>query len=129
MYLFDSDVIIDFLKGKNLGFFKISDFLNKKTYLSIASWIELTYGIKRSKSQIQDFNDFEYFLETFSITLLPIDEKVASQFVDIKIHLEEERRLLEDFDLLIASTALVHNLLLVTRNKKHFSRIKNLLLV
>jgi len=59
MYLFDSDVIIDFLEGKDPGFSTASNLLDKKIYISIASWIEIVYGIKKSKSQYKDFNDLK----------------------------------------------------------------------
>lgn len=123
MFLFDSDVIIDFLRKKEPGFSLVSDFLKKKIFISITSWVEIVYGIEKSKGQ---YKDFDNFLDTFSITILPIDKTVAKEFICIKLILEKERKLLDNFDLLIAGTALAYNLTLVTRNIKHFSRIKNL---
>lgn len=44
----------------------------------------------------------------------------------LKANLRQQGLLIEDFDLLIAATALVHNLILVTNNTKHHSRVPGL---
>ncbi len=44
----------------------------------------------------------------------------------LKSKLEKAGKPLDDFDLILASTALTHNLILVTNNEKHFQRIKGL---
>ena len=51
-----------------------------------------------------------------------------SKFAAIKVYLEKKGKRLEDFDLLIAVTALVNNLTLVTYNKRHFERIEGLII-
>ena len=73
--------------------------------------------------------EFKDFIDSFSVVMIPIESSVAAEFIKIKIDLEKKRVPLADFDLLIAATALVNNLILATRNKKHFSRIKNLKLI
>jgi tRNA(fMet)-specific endonuclease VapC len=47
-------------------------------------------------------------------------------FADLKSRLEMEGKRLDDFDLLIASTALALNYRLVTNNERHFRRIPGL---
>ena len=44
----------------------------------------------------------------------------------IKTSLQSEGQIIDEFDLLIASTAIVHGYTLVTNNLKHFKRIENL---
>jgi tRNA(fMet)-specific endonuclease VapC len=44
----------------------------------------------------------------------------------MKAQLEKEGRRLDDMDLMIASTALASNLILVTNNAAHFERITGL---
>jgi len=44
----------------------------------------------------------------------------------IKSNLERKGNIIEDMDILIAATALSHNLILVTNNVKHFEKIKDL---
>lgn len=65
-------------------------------------------------------------IQDMSISVLPIDKRIVTQYITIKLALEEKGVKLQDFDLLIAATAIEHDLTLVTGNKKHFNRIKNL---
>jgi tRNA(fMet)-specific endonuclease VapC len=61
--------------------------------------------------------------------LFPIIEAtrvVMETFAGLKVDLERAGQRLDDFDLIIASTALVLNYRLVTNNEKHFKRIPGL---
>jgi predicted nucleic acid-binding protein len=49
-------------------------------------------------------------------------------FGEIKSNLERKGNIIEDMDILIAATALLHNLFLVTNNVKHFEKIKDLIM-
>jgi predicted nucleic acid-binding protein len=60
------------------------------------------------------------------IQILNIDENIARIFAEQRAKLRKENRLIDNFDLLIGSTALYHNLELLTDNVKHFERIENL---
>ena len=124
--LIDSDIIIDFLNNQipAVNFFKDSA-VNKEIFISIITWIEVTYGFKKNTTA-NKFKIFRDFLEDYKITFIFVDENVAEKFLDVKINLENKRIPLADFDLLIASTALAYNLSLITRNTKHFKRIKDL---
>ena len=51
---------------------------------------------------------------------------VIAEFGRMKAELEIKGERLDDFDLLIAATASVNGFILVTRNTKHFKRIKGL---
>ncbi|MDP3724059.1 MAG: type II toxin-antitoxin system VapC family toxin, partial [bacterium] len=64
-----------------------------------------------------------------NINLLPVDNAIVKKFVPLKLFLEKKGQKISDFDLLIASTALVYDLTLATRNKRHFSRIPRLQLL
>ena len=61
-----------------------------------------------------------------SLDILITGQETAEIFGKMKSKLESNGNRLDDFDLLIASTALAHNLVLVTNNKKHFQRIEGL---
>ncbi len=124
--LVDSDIIIDFLnnQGSAVNFFKETN-SDKELFISIISWAEVIYGFKKIKSSNKE-RLFEDFLEVNRIVIISIDKKVAEKYLDIKINLEIKRIPLDEFDLLIAATAMANNLLLATRNIKHFKRIKDL---
>ena len=44
----------------------------------------------------------------------------------LKANLEKSGARLDDFDLIVASCAMAHNLMLVTNNVRHFQRIEGL---
>jgi tRNA(fMet)-specific endonuclease VapC len=58
--------------------------------------------------------------------VIPIDTPVIETFSALKVRLERDGKRLDDFDVLIAATAIVLNYTLVTNNVKHFARIADL---
>lgn len=58
-----------------------------------------------------------------------VDSSVASQAAVIRRQLRQDGNLIGDFDILIAATAIVTGLPLVTRNKAEFERIEDLKIV
>ena len=61
-----------------------------------------------------------------SIEAIPIGLESTEIFGLLKAQLEIAGNRLDDFDLIIASCAMAHNLTLVTNNTKHFKRIDGL---
>lgn len=122
VYILDTDVIIDFLLKKEPGFQLVSKILNEKLFISIITWIEVLYGIKKVKVSPKRSSQFSNFLKDLEIEIIPINAEIGSLFVDLKVKLEEKGEKLADFDLLIASTSKLYELILVTKNVKHFNR-------
>ncbi len=60
------------------------------------------------------------------VEVVGFDALAADIFGKIKAELRRTGMLLEDFDILIASTVLSHGGILVTNNIDHFQRIPNL---
>lgn len=128
-YLLDSDVLIDFLKKKEPGYTLISSIIGKKLFSSVISWAEIQYGIKKSMNVSDKNIEFANFIKEFEIDILPVTQDIASKYVELRIGLEKKGQKIADFDLLIAATAIIKNLQLVTRNIRHFSRIPKLKIV
>jgi tRNA(fMet)-specific endonuclease VapC len=61
-----------------------------------------------------------------SFDILQVDRSIAETFGMIKSDLESRGTPLDDFDLVIAATALAFNLTLVTNNEKHLQRVHGL---
>ena len=61
------------------------------------------------------------FLRPYPI--VEFDDAVAERFAQIRFLLRRRGQTVADLDLLIAATALVHNLTLLTFNARHFSRV------
>lgn len=62
------------------------------------------------------------------VRVLPVDEAIAEQFGDIRAPLLDAGLHAPQLDLLLAATALVHGLTLVTHNTKDFAAIPGLAL-
>ena len=54
---------------------------------------------------------------------IPVSEAIIDVYAKIRATLELQGIRIDDIDLLIASTAIYHNLIVVTHNVKHFERI------
>jgi len=57
---------------------------------------------------------------------LPIDEKVSLATADLRASLRKSGKTIEMPDALLAATASVHDLVLVTRNVRHFQNVPDL---
>jgi tRNA(fMet)-specific endonuclease VapC len=62
------------------------------------------------------------------LQILDVDEAIAARYGVLKADLQRQGQVIADFDLLIAATALVHGLKLVTHNRRDFERIPGLVL-
>lgn len=58
--------------------------------------------------------------------IVPIDLPIIEIFSELKSKYDSKGIVIDDFDLLIASTALTYNYILVTNNEKHFNKIEEL---
>lgn len=90
--------------------------------LSVITVYELIFGAYHSGHVEQELAKVREVLERFVSLPLPDAEIYAAQ----KHVLYSSGLKIDDFDLLIASTALADDLILVTDNLKHFQRIKEL---
>ena len=122
-YLIDTDVIIDYLRGKA----KLSrEFVENGSGISIITLGELIYGAYKSISPQQSIETTKSFIEESGIQIVGISQETVYNFGEVKAQLEKSGKRLEDFDLLIAATAKINSLILVSRNLQHFKRIKGL---
>jgi tRNA(fMet)-specific endonuclease VapC len=123
-YLIDTDWVIDFLKGKRGVVDKLSSLVDKGLAISIISLAELYEGIYSSDNPERPMKGLHHFLA--GMTVLGIDDEIAKIFGKQRTILRKERKLIDNFDLLIASTCLHYDLTLLTNNVSHFDRIKEL---
>ncbi len=84
----------------------------------------MIYGAKKSKNIEKNLATTHRVSELFPI--INISPAIMETFGEIKASLGKKGQIIDDMDLLIASTALTHNLILVTNNEKHFRRIEGL---
>jgi predicted nucleic acid-binding protein len=122
-YLLDTSVIIDHLRGKKA---LVPDYLGAGSIISVITQAELFYGAYKSERPKHNLSKIKQMFADLKIEIQPLEEEVLDEYGQLKARLEKKGRRLDEFDLLIASTALSLNLTLVTRNTKHFSRIPRL---
>ena len=123
-YLIDTDIIIYSLKNHvtvNNNFLKN---LNIPKSISVITYGELIYGAKKSAHKEKNLAKIRRISELFPI--IYITESIMDTFGDLKVALEKKGTIIDDMDLLIASTALIHNMILVTNNEKHYQKITGL---
>lgn len=109
MNLLDTGIIIEMLKQKRYS----------PGAISALTLIEVLRGIEKKKRT----NVKQLLEESFSI--LNLDNSIIETYCDIYSNLKQEGNLLPDADLLIAATAIAHNLTLETSDE-HFRRLKPL---
>jgi predicted nucleic acid-binding protein len=122
-YLMDTDVVVNHLRGKE----KLSSqLISHGLAVSVITLAELYYGAYKSDDKQVALISVDKTLSRLAVTQMPISEEVISVYADLKVRLEKKGNRLDDFDLLIAATAIANNLTLVSNNLKHFGRIPEL---
>jgi predicted nucleic acid-binding protein len=88
---------------------------------------ELLFGVHRARPS-ERRRRRETFVETVlaSIEILPFDLRVARVHARIWAELTAAGQLIGDHDLLIAATAVAHDLPVLTENLQHFERVPGL---
>ena len=123
-YLIDTDIIIYSLKNDGHVEQEFRKNQNIPKSISVITYGELVYGAKKSKHIEKNLAVTYRIAELFPV--IDIDKSIMHVFAEIKSNLERKGNIIEDMDILIAATALSHNLILVTNNVKHFEKIKDL---
>ncbi|OGK15889.1 hypothetical protein A2690_04515 [Candidatus Roizmanbacteria bacterium RIFCSPHIGHO2_01_FULL_39_12b] len=125
-YLLDTNVIIDHLRKRH--FIEI-DWVASGCAISIITLGELYYGTYKSNRPQETLKAVIKLIEDSGISIVYLDETIMKIYGETKAELETKGERVDDFDLMIGATALVNDYVLITRNKKHFERIKNLRLI
>ena len=123
-YLIDTDLIIDGLHNHSPALALLERLASSGVAVSILSLGELYEGAYLFPNPESHLAGMHQFLQGYHI--LGLDEPIMARFAQERAALRRQGLLIPDFDLLIASTALSHQLTLVTRNTRHFQRIPNL---
>lgn len=117
----DTGIFIEHLRAKDklsTTLYKIAD--GTEIYLSSVTLYELHMGATTPEK----VKDVEIITESF--VTLPFTDQIAQKAAEIYHVLRKRNQMIEFRDIFIAATCLVHDLSIVTLNKKHFKRIDNL---
>jgi predicted nucleic acid-binding protein len=127
MFLLDTDTVIYALKGRPAVTAQLARHAGAPMAMSVISLMELYFGAHRSRQFEANLARVRTLEHSFRI--LAADASIAATFGSLKAGLAAAGTMLDDFDLIIASTALAFNLTLVSNNGRHFARIEGLKLV
>ena len=123
-YVLDTDICIYWLKGSEAIKRKVKQIGPDSLRTTIFTLAELKYGAFNSHNVRTNLQNIQSFLS--KVVVLNFDEDAAEKFGKIKADLRKQGQLIEDFDILIASSVLSHGGTLVTNNVTHFKRIPEL---
>jgi tRNA(fMet)-specific endonuclease VapC len=123
-YLIDTDIMIYSLKGDDVvnENFRIKKNIPKS--ISVISYGEMICGAQNSKYIEKNLAKAKKIGEIFPV--INISPIIMETFGFLKAKLQRNGTIIDDFDLLIASTAITNNLILVTNNEKHFGKLEEL---
>jgi len=117
MALFDTDILIDHLRGKEEAKTVLLNFILQDNYYSVITLGEILFGM-RENEKIKTFHLID------SMTEIKVDKEIVLLSYDVKQ--KSKGYSLELYDCIIAATAIFYDLVLVTKNYKHYpdKRIK-----
>lgn len=118
-YLFDTDILIDYLRGKKEAV-NFLDNIDDPIYISVINIAELYAGVKDEKEEII----LEEFIQAFNIVSV---NKYIAQKGGLYRQKYGKSHGVGLADAIIAASSEVVGAILVSLNKKHFPMIENLL--
>lgn len=123
-YLLDTTACIALIRGNEEVVDRILEVGEDECMVSEMTIAEPYYGAVKS-GKPSHLKDVRLIMESFEI--VPIFPCLQT-YGEMKCGLEQKGMRIDEFDLLIASTALYNNMTLVSHNTKHFARIQGLML-
>jgi tRNA(fMet)-specific endonuclease VapC len=121
----DTNIISAFLKKDLRVVSRVSGYLESfdRLTINIISYYEILRGLKDLGNE-EKLKKFEEFVQENEF--ISIGKDAVIKAAEIYAYLKKQGNLIEDADILMASIAIVENLVLVTNNIKHFERIEGL---
>lgn len=122
-FLLDTNICSAYLKGDGRVF---NRFIQHSGGLATSAIVvgELYAWVYRAKTNPDRIHGLTGLLS--DVTVLAVDHSIARLFGEVRAHLLDVGRPTPEIDLLIGTTALLHNLTLVTHNTKDFADIPDL---
>lgn len=125
MYLLDTNICIYIINKKPVEVLsRLKKKASKDIYISSITVAELEHGVEKSNYPERNKVALVEFLSLFQI--LYYTDADAFHYGKIRSNLEKKGQIIGTMDMLIASQALSHDLILVTNNTKEFERIETI---
>ncbi len=121
MIIADSDILIDFLRGRGEGARRVAVELGTRSFGTTAiTAFEIRSGAHTARQKKSVDTLFE------AMTILPFGPEEARIAAEIRQQVESQGQPIGMADYMIAAVCIAADGILLTRNRKHFERIKNL---
>lgn len=130
MILLDTSTLIDLLEDCKSVVDIVSRESGGRIAISAVTLGEIKIGFYRllSKENSEKKQKFDRMLKNNLLIVLPFDEAIANKYAEIQADLLGKGQPLSSFDGVIATTAILNNLFLLTHDKD-FKRVKGLKLL
>ena len=123
--LLDTDTLSAYMRREAAVVTQVEDYLltHDEISFSVMTRYEVLRGLKAkgATTKLQAFQEL-----CASSDILPLTDDIIDMAADVYADLYNRGELIGEADMLIAGTALVHNLVVVTNNQRHFNRIVGL---
>lgn len=126
-YLLDTCVISDFVKGDTNTLTMLKRVSPHDIAISSVTVMEIQYGLVLNPNRAKIIEPIIRDLLK-SITILEFDSNDAMKTASIRACLKQRGQPIGSYDILLAGTALSHNLTFVTSNTNEFNRVDGLVL-
>lgn len=123
-YLVDSDWVIDYLAGRQAAITLLTSLAREGLAVSLITLGEIYEGIYYGRDPQKSEAGFRSFLR--GVAVLSLNRSIMQRFGYIRGDLRRRGLLIGDPDILIAATAIYHDLTLLSRNRKDYERIQSL---
>jgi tRNA(fMet)-specific endonuclease VapC len=122
-YLIDTNICIHFFRGKYDLIDKFETVKLRNCSISEITLAELIFGAENSSNPKKNYKLIDRLTEQTKI--LPI-YNALNIYAKEKVRLRRKGEMISDFDLLIGSTAISNDLIMVAENIKEFKRITDI---
>ncbi len=124
-YMLDTNMCIYLIKKQPKNVFEKFRTLDLgDVCISSVTLSELMYGVQKSQHQEKNKAALEEFLSP--VDIISFDEAAAVCYGEIRAALEKKGMIIGPLDMMIAAHAKSLNAIIVTNNKKEFSRVSHL---
>ena len=123
--MLDTNICIYFIKGQYELNKKISEVGEGNCFISEMTVAELKYGVENSKTVETMRKIVEAFIPKF--LTIPIYNSLDI-YAKEKAKLRKQGLMIDDFDILIGSTAVANDMIMVTNNVAHLNRLDKIII-
>ena len=123
-YLVDADFVINALakqKGAHTIISRLSPQGLAISLVAVGEIYHKAYTSTNPQAYLQRFREFLYPMK-----MLNLNEPIMEKFAEIRAYLFRAGKIIPDFDIIIAATALHYDLTVLTFDLDHFSRVPDL---